>query len=159
MFRELFKPATQTLAIFTRFGETIDVIDSHAVDQPFSEQPENQRMRCLEHFRALDAHAAERADVEETAPVHFIRGGAPPREPVMLPFQQPMQSVAANGVIAGMRLHGGVNGLLTLGGGRVLFQSVKAARASSARGWSPGCVDSPVKRCAMSDAWSCNTDV
>src|SRR5471032_1625873 len=115
MFCEFFQPATQALAIFTRFGEAIDVIYPHAVDQPFGKQLENQRMRCLEYFGALDAHSTERADVEETPPIHFVGSSAPPGEAVMLALQQPMQTVTADGVIAGMRLYGGVDSSLALG--------------------------------------------
>jgi hypothetical protein len=103
LVREFFQPLAQALAILARLGEAIDVIDSHAVDQSFAEEPEDQRMRCLEHFRPLGAHATERADVEKAPPVDFVGGGAPPREPEMLALQQPVQALAALRRIGGMR--------------------------------------------------------
>ena len=103
LLRQLFEPRAQALAILARLGETIDMIDSHAVDQTFGEEPEDERMRCLEHLGPLDAHAAQRAHVEEAPPVHFIGGGAPPCEPVMLALQQPMQPVAARGRVGRVR--------------------------------------------------------
>ena len=68
------------------------MIHPHAVDQTVREQPEQRRMRRLEHRLVLDPQRGQAVDVEEASPVDLVARRAPPGEPVVLALQQSMQA-------------------------------------------------------------------
>ena len=86
------QPLMQPPAIRARIGEAVDVIDAQAVDVAGRMKPQRQRMDGIEHRIVVDADGRERRDVEEAPPVQLVGGRAPPREPVVLAFEQPVQA-------------------------------------------------------------------
>ncbi|MDR8969550.1 hypothetical protein FEP58_05940 [Burkholderia multivorans] len=84
----------QPPAVRARIGEPVDVIDAYAVDESRRMEPQRQRMDRVEHRVVLDAYAGQRRDVEEAPPVELVGGRAPPREPVVLPFEHMVQARA-----------------------------------------------------------------
>ncbi len=55
----------EPLEVLARIGETVDVVDTEAVDDPLREQLAYERVRLAEHFVVLDPNADELVDVEE----------------------------------------------------------------------------------------------
>ena len=55
----------QAAAIGRRIGQTIDMVDPNAIDQPLLVQAEQRRVRRLEYGFILDAQSHQTVDVEE----------------------------------------------------------------------------------------------
>ena len=79
-------------AIAGGIGETVDMIDPQAVDQPLFVELQRQAMHLVERLRPLDANAGQSRDLEETAIVDEIVGRAPTGQPIVLRFKQRVQS-------------------------------------------------------------------
>ena len=86
------KLLTQAPQVRARAGQAIDVVDAQPVQHAFPNQLQRQRMHGVEDFVVFHTHAHQFADFEEAPPVDLLGRGAPPREPVMLAFQQIMQT-------------------------------------------------------------------
>ena len=86
------EPLPQPPAIAGRIRQAIDMIHPHAVDQTFSIETEQRRVRCLEHRIVLDPERDKAVDVEEAPPVDLVAGRAPPGKPIVLALQQSVQA-------------------------------------------------------------------
>ena len=92
LFVERAQPRPQLAAIGLRLRQPVDVVDAQAVNQAVGIKPKCGGVDRFENFVVLDAHRGKLIDIEETTPIDLIVGGAPPCQPVVLPFQQFMQS-------------------------------------------------------------------
>ncbi|MNT11237.1 hypothetical protein D3C72_1461060 [compost metagenome] len=84
-------------------GQAVDMVDAQAIQHAFAIQAQHQAMHGIEDRAVFHAHTNQFADLEEAAPVDLLGRGAPPRQPVVLAFQQIMQPRPA-------RVGGGVAG-------------------------------------------------
>ncbi len=104
---DLVQPLAQLGAIAAGVGETVDMVDPHAVDQPFGVQAQHRLVSRLEHLRHFLAHPGQPVDVEEAAPVDLVGRGAPPGQAVGLPLQQVVEPRTA---FVGIGVEGGDGG-------------------------------------------------
>ena len=95
---------TQAQCVTAGIGQAIDMIDTQAIDPPAFDQREQVGMGKIENALVRGPHAHQFSDIEESAPVECVVGGAPIGQPIGLTLQQRMQSRPAflcGGVMAG----------------------------------------------------------
>ena len=73
------------------------MVDAQAIDPSFNIKPKDRRVNPLENLIVFLADRSEIVDVEEAPPINLIIARTPPREPIMLCFQQAMDPLAAGG--------------------------------------------------------------
>ena len=78
----------EALEVGLRGGEPVGVIDAQPVDRAALDQPDDERVRRVEHLGELDADGGERVDVEEAAVVELLGGDLPPRDAVVLTIEE-----------------------------------------------------------------------
>src|SRR5216683_120774 len=104
---QLFKARSQFSTVRVRLGQSVDVIDTHAVDNSRGIEAKNFCVHGFERLFIVHAQGDEAVDVKEAAPIDQIVGRAPPAEPIVLTLKQAVQARAAlwaGGVERGKRL-------------------------------------------------------
>ncbi len=93
--------ALQRRQIAGRIVEAVDVVETHAGHPAGGEQREQAAVRRGEHLGVFHAQTGELVDVEESAVVDLVRGGAPVGEAIRLRLEQRVQADGALRAIEG----------------------------------------------------------
>ena len=95
---QLIKSHSQFAAVIARIGQTIDMIDTHAIDQTLCIELKDFLMRRFKDLIVFRAKRGELVDIEEPPPVDGVIRDLPPGEMIILLFKQAPQTLPPGSV-------------------------------------------------------------